>query len=137
MIIEFLSNFFLCHSAENFRRGILYCCITFGYQKSLEKSGGGYQGFPSKIFCLTVPKFSVGTPLLLHYFRVPKKFGEKGGGVSRISVEIFLSHSAEIFRIGILYCCKNFGCRKILDKRGGGAYHDFPSFFVPQCRKFP
>ena len=55
---------FLSHSAENFRRGILYCCINFGNLKSLEKRGGGrggeYQDFPPKIFCLTVPKISVG-----------------------------------------------------------------------------
>ena len=49
---------FLSHSAENFRRGILYCCINLGYRKSLEKRG--YQDFTSKIFCLTVPKISVG-----------------------------------------------------------------------------
>ena len=51
---------FLSHSAQIFRRGILYCCINFGYRQSLDQKGGGYQGFTSKIFCLTVPKFSVG-----------------------------------------------------------------------------
>ena len=34
--------------------------------------------------------------------------GWGGGGVSRFSVEKILSHSAEIFRRGILYCCSNF-----------------------------
>ena len=34
-----------------------------------------YQNFPPKIFCLTVPRISAGNPLLLPYFRVPKKFG--------------------------------------------------------------
>ena len=42
-----------------------------------------------------------------------------------ISVEIFLSHSAEKFRRGILYCCNNFGYQKNLNKRG--EYQDFPS----------
>ena len=54
----------LCHSAENFRWGILYCCINFGYGKSLDKRGGQYQDFPSKIFCLTVPKIPWGNPLV-------------------------------------------------------------------------
>ncbi len=46
---------FLSHSAEDFRSGILYCCINFW-----GRGGGGYQNFTSKIFCLTVPtKFSV------------------------------------------------------------------------------
>ena len=57
-IFDFLS-FFLSHSAENFRRGIVYCCINFGYRKSLDKRGE-YQDIPSKIFCLTVPKNFVG-----------------------------------------------------------------------------
>ena len=51
---------FLSHSAENFRRRILYCCTKFGYRKSLEKRGGEVQHFLSKIFCLTLPKDSVG-----------------------------------------------------------------------------
>ncbi len=50
---------FLSHSDENFRRGILYCCMNFGYRKSLDKKGE-YQDFPSKIFCLTVPKYFEG-----------------------------------------------------------------------------
>ena len=29
----------------------------------MDKRGWGYQDFPSKIFCLTVPKVSVGEPL--------------------------------------------------------------------------
>ena len=53
---------FWSHSAENFRRGTLYCCIKFGYRKSLDKRGGEYQDFPSKIFCLIVPKNFVGEP---------------------------------------------------------------------------
>ena len=34
-------------------------------------------------------------------------------GVSRTSVEIFLSHSAETFRKGPLQCFTNFGYRKM------------------------
>ena len=49
----------------------------------------------------------------------------EGGGVSRFSVGIFLSHIAEKFRRRILYCCNNFGYRESLDK-GGGEYQDFP-----------
>ena len=37
-----------CLSAENFCRGILYCCNNFGYRKSLDKGGGGgNHDFPS------------------------------------------------------------------------------------------
>ena len=48
------------------------------------------------------------------------------GGVSRFSLENLLSHSAEKFRRGTVYCCKNFGYRESLDKRWG-EYRDFPS----------
>ena len=59
-VSRFSVEIFLSHSAENFRRGILYCCNNFGYRESLDKEGGGYQDFPSKFFCLTVPEISVG-----------------------------------------------------------------------------
>ena len=103
---------FLSHSAdENFRRRIFYCCINFGYRKSSEKrEGGEYQDFPSKIFCLTVPKISVGESFIVALISGTEKVwrrvgGGGGGGVPRFSVENFLSHSAENFRRGILYCC--------------------------------
>ena len=62
---------------------------------------------------------------------VAKKFIGKRGGweISRLSIEIFLSHSAKNFRRGSLYCCNKFGCRKNLDNRGGEGYQDFPSKF--------
>ena len=48
---------FLSHSAEKFRRGTFYCCTNCGYRKSLDKRKMvEYQDFPSKFFCLTVPK---------------------------------------------------------------------------------
>ena len=58
-------EFFLSHSAEKFRRGILLICVSENVRqrKSLWIRGGGeYQDFPSKIFCLTVPKIFVGEP---------------------------------------------------------------------------
>ena len=35
-----VENFF-SHSAENFRRGIFYCCINFGYREILDRTRGG------------------------------------------------------------------------------------------------
>ena len=57
---RFSFEFFLSHSAEKFRRGVLYCCNSFGYRKSLDKREGEYQVFPWKIFCLLVAKTCVG-----------------------------------------------------------------------------
>ena len=52
---------FLSHSAENFRWGALRCFRKFLVWKNYE-SEEGYHVFPSKIFCLTVPKNLVGEP---------------------------------------------------------------------------
>ena len=70
---------FLSHSAENFRRGILYCCSNFGYRKSLDEKGE-YQDFPSKIFCLTVPKISVGESFTVALISGSEKVWIGGGG---------------------------------------------------------
>ena len=85
--------------------------------------------FLSKFFCLTVPKILAGELFcaVFQKFSGSEKFYGEEGVVSRFSVENFLSHSAEIFRRGILYCCINFGQRKSLEKRG--EYQDFPSKF--------
>ena len=96
--------------------------------------GGEYQVFPSKIFRHTVPKISVGESFTVAIISAIEKVwirvgGGRGGGISRFSVKMFLSHSAETFRTGILYCCNNFGSQKNLDKRGGEEYQDFPSKF--------
>ena len=62
---------------------------------------------------------------MLCFRKVPlaKKFmdkrGEGGkGGVSRLTVEIVLSHIAEKLRIRTLQCLTNFGYRRILRFRG-------------------
>ena len=62
--VTIFCRIFLSHSAEKFRRGTLLCCVSENFQwpKSLWITGGEYKDFPSKIFCLTVPKIFVGTP---------------------------------------------------------------------------
>ena len=168
----------MSHTAEKFRRCILYCCINFGCPKSLDKRGGGYQDIPSKIFRLTVPKISVqksftvallsgiekvwirgggsikifrqnfsvsqcrknpqGNPLLLHQFRVPKKFGEEWGGenqdipsknfcftVPKISVE-------ESFSVAL-----SSGIEKVWISGGRGESRFCIENFLSQFRKSP
>ncbi len=106
--------------------------INSGIEKSLEERGGRYQDFPSTIFCLTVTKISVGESFTVALITGSEKVWIGGGEVSRFSVEKFLSHSAEDFRRGLLYCCINFW------GRGGGIKILRRKFFVSQCRrKFP
>ena len=85
-----------------------------------------------------MPKISVGESFTVATISgIEKVWIREGGGVSRFSVEIFLSHSAEKFRRGILYCCNNFGYRKSLDKRGGRASRfSVEIFFITLPKNF-
>ena len=76
---------------ENFRRGILYSCINFGYRKKLDKRGGEYPDFPSKTFCLTVPKVSVRESFVA-VFSGTDEFGEEGGVIKIFRRKVFVSH---------------------------------------------
>ena len=70
----------MSHSAEIFRRGILYCCINFAVPKKFGEEGGEYQDFPSKIFCLTVSKISVGQSFTVALISGSEKVdGQEGG----------------------------------------------------------
>ena len=60
-------------SAENIRRGILYCCSSFGYWKSLDKKRG-VSRLSVEIFCSTVPKKFVGEPFSVSLISVIEKF---------------------------------------------------------------
>ena len=87
-----------------------------------------------------MPKNFVGEPFSVSLLSGTEKVwirGGGGGGVSRFSVENFLSHSAEKFRRGILYCCNNSGYRKSLIREGGSIKIFRRKFFVSQCRKIP
>ena len=84
---------FLCHSAEKFRSGILYFCIKVVYRKSLDKTGGEYQDFPSNFF-LSHSAETLGRGILYCY----STFGyrncrDKKGGI-KIFRRIFLFHRA-------------------------------------------
>ena len=84
--------------------------------------------FAFELFCLTVPKIFVEEPFCAVFQKISgvEKFMDKRGvGSIKIFRRKFLSHSAEIFRRGILYSCIIFGYRKSLDKRGGGGVSRF------------
>ena len=74
--------------------------------------GGEYQDFPSKITCLTVPKLSGGESFAIALISGIKKVWIRKGVVSRFSIEIYLSHSAEKFRRGTLWCFADFMHKK-------------------------
>ena len=88
--------------------------------------GAEYQDSTSKVFCLTLPKISVGESCIVSLFSGTGKVWIRRRRNSRFYVENFSSHIAEKFRRGIFYCCINLTYRKIGDKRGDG-YQDFLS----------
>ena len=132
---DFPSNFFLSHSAEKFCWGTLRCIRKFRAAKNFmhQRGGGrrGYQEFPSKIFCLTVPKISVGESFTVAKISgIEKVWIREGGDDQDFPSNFFLSHSAEKFCWGTLRCIRKFRAAKnFMHQRGGGrrGYQEFPS----------
>ena len=90
-----------------------------------------------RIFCLTVPKISVGGILQCSLLSGTERNWTREGGLSRFSVEIFCLTVPKIFR-GTFYCCISFGYRKCLDKGGGGVSRfSVEVFLVSHCQNFP
>ena len=113
--------------------------------KNLWIRGGEYQEFPSNILCPTVPKNFVREPSCDVFQKISgsKNFMDKGVGVPRVSVEYFVSHSAEKIGRGTPLCCvsENFWRREGSWIRGGGGWSEDGSIkisprkcFVSQCR---
>ena len=117
---DFLSNFFLSHSAEIFRRGILQCVTNFGYRNILRFRELCHD-FVSTFFCLKVPKNFVEE----HFWYVLQKFSgsEKifvdKRGASRFCWN-FLSHRSETnCFVKELFCSQEiFGIEKFMGKTG-------------------
>ena len=61
---------FWCHSAEILRRGAILCCVYENFRKGkwLWIRRGEYEDFPSKVFCLTMPKNAVSEHFSLSLF---------------------------------------------------------------------
>ena len=93
----------------------------------------GYHNFPSKKFCLTVPKNFVRESYCFWENFWFQKVLEMRKRVSRFSVEIFWSHSTEIFCDYPLNLLENLGYRKLFMHNRG--YHNFPSKYF--CLTLP
>ena len=67
-------------------------------KKFTDKRGVEYQDFPSKTFCITVPRNFVGKPFSVSLLFGADEVWIREWGISGFSVDNFLSHSAEKFR---------------------------------------
>ena len=63
--VEFFSSHHSLDSKKFIGESLTVALIS-GTEKVWRRGGGEYQDFPSRTFCLTVPKISLGNPLLLH-----------------------------------------------------------------------
>ena len=109
-----------------FRQGILLFLRKFLVSKGFMDGRGGYHVFPSKIFCLTVPKnFRRGTLLYFRKFLVSKNFmhNRGGGGITIFRRNFFCLTVPKNFVEEPVCVSENFGCRKTLCLRGES--HDF------------
>ena len=101
----------------------------------MHRRGGGHHGCVGT-FCLTAPKRKPlqRNPSVFRKFSGIEKELWIRGGISRFSVEIFMSHTAENFRGHPFNVLENLGYRKILCIIGGITIFR-RKFFVSQCRK--
>ena len=97
----------------------------------MKKRLRGKQYLPSKTFCLKVPRNFVGDSFSVSLNSGAEKVWIREGGLSRFSVEKYLSHSAENFRGWRESLSVSFilGIDKVWTRGGGRQYQDFPSKF--------
>ena len=88
--------------------GSFTVAIISGNEKDSIRGGGEYQDFPSKNVCLTVPKNFVRETFSVSLFPRTEKVRIKEGGVTRLSIGTFLSHSTEKLHRGILLCFRKY-----------------------------
>ena len=82
----------------------------------MEKREGEYQDFPSKIFCLTVPKISVGETFRASLFSGTKKVYELEGGegIKIFRPNIFVSQCRKLFHY--FRVSKNFLFQRVMSR---------------------
>ena len=78
VVSRFSVEKFLSHSAENFRRGYPLVFHLFRLSKKFASERVEYQDFLSKIFCVTVPKTSVGDSFCCINFGYRKSLDKRG-----------------------------------------------------------
>ena len=135
---DFLSKFFRLTVPKNLvEESFTVALISVTERVWIRGGGGRNQYIPSKIFCITVTeKFPYGNPLL-HYFRVPKKFGEEGGEYQDLPSKIFrltvpkdsVGESLDVALFSVtekVWIRGRRGTFKIIRRK----------FFVSQCRNF-
>ena len=117
--IKIFSRIFLSHGAENLRRESFTVALISSTGKVWRRGRVGVSRFSVKNFLSHSAENLRWESFTVALFPGTEKVWIEGGGSIKIIRPIFLSHSVEKFRRGILYCCINFRWRKSLWTRGG------------------
>ena len=87
---------FSSQSTKNFRRGTFLCFEKFLASKIVGANRGGYEDFPSRTFCLTVPNIFVGEPFSVSLIAGIKTFCACEGNITIFYTKFVLSQSRKI-----------------------------------------
>ena len=118
----------MSQSARKIRRESFTVALLLGYRKSLEKrwGGGGVSRFyVENFFFSPFRNIPYGNPLLLHYFRVPKTFGEEVGGCQDFTSKNYCLTVPKKFVWKSFTVNLTEGTETIWRRKGG--YQDFTS----------
>ena len=99
---------------------------------------GECQDFPSKVFCLTVPKTFAGESFTVAISSGIQKVWLRGWSIEIFHLKIFVSLCRKISYGNPSALCsrKNPVAKKFMDKRGDGRIKIFGQIFsISQCRK--
>ena len=88
---------FSSQSAKNFRRGTFLCFEKFLASKIVGANRGGYEDFPSRTFCLTVPNIFVGEPFSVSLIAGVKTFCACEGNITIFYTTFVVSESRKVF----------------------------------------
>ena len=100
---------FLSHNGENFRRGILYCCINFGYRKSLEKRGGSITFLRRNLFVTRYRKTFFANSSVYQKFSGIEYFYASEGYVTIFCRNFFVSQCRKSSQVKpSMLCFRNF-----------------------------
>ena len=102
---------------------------NFGIENFQAKEGEASRFCPKFSYLIGPKKLRQGTIQCFRKFLVGKKFLWIRGGVSRFSVEKFLSHCTKIFHWRTLWCFRKIFLSKIFMHRRGAGHHGFVEIF--------
>ena len=76
-------------------------------KKTMEQRGAGYQDFPSKKNCLTMPKIFAKEPFVLCFRKLPlaEKILDKRGGIKTFRRRIFVSQCRKPSQLNAFVLC--------------------------------